>query len=536
MAKIRKRILTCALFCALLVPAFLQAQKFFPDDPIRILPEPLPVGEMRNRELDPVVDFFLQSGHWTPPTAPPPSREVNTLGEVPNSAWFTNRHAIRRLTREDLQRGPGDRNEPMPPFTVIGAKMEGISPGFRMKDAAGRMYFVKSDPLSNPEMATAADVIVSKFLWAIGYNTPENYLIYPHLADFRMADDATTKSPTGSDRKMTWSDFEGLVGNIPHYEGNVFRLLASLEVAGKAIGPFRYVGTRSDDPNDIVPHENRRDLRGLFVIAAWLNHTDAKANNSLDAIVDDEGLRYVRHYLIDFGSALGSDSDRAKDARFGHKFMLPTPSEAIGKIFALGLYSPRWERANFPNIPAVGHLEAETFEPDRWKSDYPNPAFMSRLPDDDYWGAKQVMAFNDEDIRTIVELGRFSDGRAVDYLTAILAARRDKIGRTFFSKILPLDHFRVENAELMFDDLAVNCGYVSPRSFEVHWYPFDNVSQRRGSFSGASTRLPYEALQASPGSYFLAVITAAASQLKPVTIYIHKEVSGFKLVGVERAW
>jgi len=66
------------------------------------------------------------------------------------------------------------------------------------------------------------------------------------------------------------------------------------------VGPFRYEGTRSDDPNDIVPHEARRDLRGLFVFCAWLNHTDAKAANSLNALVQEDGVTFIRHYLIDF--------------------------------------------------------------------------------------------------------------------------------------------------------------------------------------------------------------------------------------------
>src|SRR5215470_1036360 len=133
MGKIRQRILTCTILCIVLLPVLLQGQKFYSDDPIRALPDPLPVGEMRNRNLDEVADFFLQSAHWTPPP-PTPAGEVNTLGEVPNSAWFTNRHAYRRLTRDELQRGAGNRNEPVPQFTVIGSKAEGISPGFRMRD------------------------------------------------------------------------------------------------------------------------------------------------------------------------------------------------------------------------------------------------------------------------------------------------------------------------------------------------------------------------------------------------------------------
>jgi hypothetical protein len=398
------------------------------------------------------------------------------------------------------------------------------------------MYFVKSDALSYPELATAADVIVSKFLWAIGYNTPENYIIYPHLEDFRLADDATTKAPNGGDRKMTRSDFEAIVAKIPHYEGDVFRLMASLAVAGKPIGPFRYQGTRSDDPNDIVPHENRRDLRGLSVIAAWLNHTDAKANNSLDTVVEDESLRYVRHYLIDFGSALGSDSDSPKDARFGHRFMLPTPLEALDKTLALGLYSPKWERVDFPNITGVGHLEAEAFEPEQWKTDYPNPAFLSRQPDDEYWGAKQVMAFSDDDIRTIVESGRFSDRRAVDYLTTTLAARRDKIGRTFFSKVLPLDNFRVENAELRFDDLAAKYGFRTVEQYTVRWSRFDNDTGGQQLLVETSAKLPVDAAEAPAGTYFAALFKSPKLPSQTVTVYIRTERDVFRVVGIERTW
>ena len=39
------------------------------------------------------------------------------------------------------------------------------------------MFFLKFDPPSNPEMATAADVMCAKFFYALGYNVPENYII-----------------------------------------------------------------------------------------------------------------------------------------------------------------------------------------------------------------------------------------------------------------------------------------------------------------------------------------------------------------------
>src|SRR5204863_2068962 len=107
-----------------------------------------------------------------------PSQGINTVDEAPDSAWYTNRHASHRMTIEELRKGPGDSSAPAPgAWTVIAAKNEGVTPGFRIRDAAGRKYLIKFDPLSNPEMASAADVITSKFFYALGYNVPENYVV-----------------------------------------------------------------------------------------------------------------------------------------------------------------------------------------------------------------------------------------------------------------------------------------------------------------------------------------------------------------------
>lgn len=101
--------------------------------------------------LDPndLYDFFYQSLR-EPVLKIGPSQAINTLGEVPDSDWFTNRHSLgHRLSLEALKRGPGDSSAPQPPFLVVGAKTDGITPGFRMTDAKGRLYFVKPDPRTN---------------------------------------------------------------------------------------------------------------------------------------------------------------------------------------------------------------------------------------------------------------------------------------------------------------------------------------------------------------------------------------------------
>ena len=82
-----------------------------------------------------------------------------------------------------------------------------------------------------------------------------------------------------------------------------------------------------------------------------------------------------------------------------------------------------------PHLPAVGFIEAETFDPARWRPDYPNPAFDQRTERDIRWGAQIVAGFTDAHIRAAVATAQYSDPRAADYITRILIERRDKLVR-----------------------------------------------------------------------------------------------------------
>jgi hypothetical protein len=273
---VRRLVSQLVLISALLPPGTqgARAQKFFPDDPVWVEPKPRPVEELPVRTTGVLYDFLRHSfaGQVPPPTA---ARGVNTLGGVPDNAWFTNRHAVRRMAIAELKRRSGTDSPPGAPFTVIGAKTDGITPGFRMQDAAGRLYFVKPDPRSNPEMATAADVIVSRFFHALGYFTPQNYLLYLKRSDIKVSPDARVDGLGGKRRVMMERDLDDILREVPRRKDGTYRMVASLAAQGTPIGPFRYEGTRSDDPHDTIPHEYRRELRGLFVLCSWLNHTDA---------------------------------------------------------------------------------------------------------------------------------------------------------------------------------------------------------------------------------------------------------------------
>jgi hypothetical protein len=452
---------------------------------------------------------------------------VNTLGEVPDSSWFTNRIGSRPMFVEELVRGPGDSHPPEDgAWTVVSGKNEGITPGLVIRDSAGRRYFLKFDPKSNPEMASAADAIGCKFFWDLGYNTPENYIVTFARDRLRIDAKSRFRNPSGRDRPMTQRDINDVLEKVPRDRNGRYRGLASLDIGGDIIGPFRYYGTRKDDPNDVVAHENRRDLRGLFVFAAWLNHTDTKSINSLDSIFEEGGTGAVRHYLIDFGAILGSDSFEAKSPRASNVYLFDF-KPAAWQFLSLGLYVPAWMGADYPHLPEAGHLEYETFDPEHWRNNYPNPAFDMRTPGDTYWAAKKVMAFRDEDIRAIVAAGRFSDARAAEWIARCLIERRRRIGRAFLNDVLALDEFSVKDGKLTFADLAVRYGFRAPRQYSVHWAAFDNRTGARTPIAGAAgLDVPQ-----SPSEYVAAMIRSDDPR-QTVTVYLRGE----SVVGIDRTW
>jgi hypothetical protein len=244
------------LLIAILAATPLFAQKFYADDPLRSEPRPMPVGKPLDRPINEYYDFF-QNTLFEPVKdekhSPGPSQAVNTLGEVPDSAWYTNR----RLTIDEMLRGPGISRPPATdkPWNVVSGKNEGVTPGLVIKDSGGRRYFLKFDPMSNPEMASAADVLGSKFFYALGYNTPENYIVYFTRGQLAIDPKSKFRNPSGRDRPMKPSDIDAVLDKVPRDKEGRYRAVASLALDGSPIGPFRYYGTRKDDPNDIVEHQ-----------------------------------------------------------------------------------------------------------------------------------------------------------------------------------------------------------------------------------------------------------------------------------------
>ncbi|MCC6391347.1 MAG: hypothetical protein IT167_12160 [Bryobacterales bacterium] len=524
----------CFLF---LLTSAAPAQNFFPDDPLDWEPRPVNVEKAAYRKLSEYYDLFLhQFGHpgeRQPKNGPPiRAKGVSTLGEPMQGAWWVKRHYYHPMSIEELVKGTGGTTPPAMDrkWTVVSVKNEGVTPGFVIIDGNKRRYFVKFDPLTNPEMATAADSITSRFFYAMGYHVPDNYIVYFTEDQLVLGEDTQVSSVTGKKTRMTRRDLLEILLKVPLTRDGRYRATASLAIAGKPLGPPRYFGTRSDDPNDIVPHEHRRDLRGLAVIDAWLDHDDSRAINNFDALVKDRGVQYIRHYELDFGSTLGSGTEKPNSPRSGAYHF--SWKESAAELFSLGLYIPYWAKARYPDYPSIGRFEWKVFDPEKWVPEYPNPAFLNRLPDDEFWGAKLVTAFTDDEIRAIVGTGELSDKEAEAYLLQCLIERRNKIGKTYFAKVLPFDQFRLDDGRLRWVDLGAKLGYYPRAQVDIQWSRFDNGRQTKSPLEDAKT----VAVPEGGNGYWCATITSQAKRSQTIDVYVHRTGAQMKIAGIERTW
>ncbi len=516
--------------------------KFYADDPLWKEPAPRPVRQVATRQVDDLYDY-LENSYVTPGRerkaakgGPQTALDVNTLGEIPDNAWYTNRHAFHRMSIAELQRGPGNTTPPSKAgaWTIVGAKSDGVTPGFIIEDVHKIRYLLKLDPPDYPELCSAVDVIGSKFFYALGYFTPENYVVHFRREDLEIPAGATWRDSSGHKHPLTTQAIADLLKSQPRDGKGAYRALASRWVEGQVVGPFSYEGTRSDDPNDTIAHEDRRVLRGLRVFAAWLNHQDTRSINSMDTLVTVDGRQFLRHYLIDFGSILGSAGYSRKEPWMGHEYAVPRPPPAI-EMVTFGFHLPVWMRTNYPNLRGAGLFDARSFDPLKWKGTYPNPAFLMMDGADAFWAAKQVAAFTDDEIRAIVQTGEYSDPRTADWIADCLIERRDKVAAAWFGKVLPLYKFRVADGKLAFDDLSRHSADM-PFAYEIRWASYDNDR-------GVTTPLPAAVGRKVPETDAAAVYLAATIACEsgaeagcpaPVTVYLRRSRTEFEVVGIDR--
>jgi hypothetical protein len=555
-SSVRARLVVC-LLCAVVSLEIVYAQAAKP--PIRFRPaDPITVDDdtaqdaSAFKEVELSEAFDLISNQFGSPGDRTPMRalNVNTLDEVPDSSWFVNRIGVRPMSIAEIVRGantfdPVEARE-WDRWTIVRGKGPGgYQPGFRAERPGdpGHVYQLEVDPKKHPRLSTGAEFIGTLIYHALGYHVQDFYLIKVDPRNITISEKATIRDASG-ERTFTSHDLENILRvAAKDADGRVY--MSAARYAGEDVGHFEYHGTRSDDPNDIFPHEHRRELRANRVFAAWLANDDSRALNTRNIRITADGRNYIRHYMHDFGAIMGS-STRAPDPPTSNHEYYVEKDLSLKRLATLGLLTEPAYRVKGPDRdslpPSAGYFESESFVPDEWKPNYPNPAFSNMQPDDAFWGARLVSRFSDATIRAIVQAAGYDDPQAVDYLARTLIRRRDIIARHWLNGVNPVVELSLSPAgALTFANAAVAAGVATHGSYTIAWASFDNAS-------GASERVSVEK-QSEPKGTAPAVLLSTATYIEatiwsvhpehrgwasPVRAYFKREGAGWKTVGLLR--
>jgi hypothetical protein len=534
------QIMILATLLAAAVPV--TAQKFYADDPVSAEPPPLQVNEANYRSLNELWELFTNlvqtTGERHPDNGVIPAQGVNTMGDVLDGAWFVHRHSRRRMTQEELMRGPGGRNKPSTeePLRVLTVRKYDVRPGLLVADAKNTVYLLRFDPPRNPEMSTGAGMIGTRLMYALGYWTGESHIINFQRSQLVASPEGEDITAVGTAKDLMEEDIDLFLDTVhKDRQGNYRALAITVPKNAELIGPYQFYGSRSDDPNDIVAHEHRRDQRGLHVISAWLANNWISPTQTVDVLLEENGTTFIRHYFVDFFTSLGSGFQEVKHAREGNEPLLDL-RQSMKNFAGFGIYAPKWQRASYRRQRSAGLYEYEVFDPAKWVSNYDVAPLANHLPDDDYWAAKLIMSLTDDDLRAIVSTAEYSDQRTADWIAECLGKRRDKIGAYFLDRVLPVDNFTIRDGKLAFDDLAADYGFRPRGEYTAEWTAFDNFARTHARLGVETTlEIPERFDDAKTGSYIAARIRGSEAD-KTTTVYFRKEAAGISIAGVDRDW
>jgi len=484
---------------------------------------------------------------------------VNSVDEVPDSAWFNNRLGVRPVSLEELRRNEctdewllDPDHAPDGAWLVDQGKTSGSTPGFRMSVPGKGKYLVKVEATGLPERQVAATVIGEAVFYAAGYNATCEQALLVRPSIFRLKPGLrAAKGNFGDEYDFDQKALDALFAKSNKH-GGLLRISASAWVPGYILQQFRYEGTRKDDPNDVVLHEDRRDLRGARLLAAWIDHFDSREGNSLDTwITDAKGgppdasPGHVVHLQVGTSAALGSVWDwDAISQRLGYSYILDW-GDMTTDFVTLGASVRVWERTQKARGHEMfGYFNVQDFVPDQWKNEYPNAAFSRMTERDGAWMARILARFTPPMVRTLAEMAKLADPANTDYLEQVLEGRLAKILERYLTHLSPIANIHVEGPSALCGvDLAEWRGLRDPIQFRYSarrlsgpWLP---VERRPGA--QLCVNLPHVAIDGgrlrddAPERYVRVRIEDGVAR-GPLVAHLYDlgPARGYRLVGVER--
>jgi hypothetical protein len=356
----------------------------------------------------------------------------------------------------------------------------------------------------------------NRLFYAAGYNVPGAYVVDLSPEDFTIDPQATYVLFRVQHRKLDGARLRERLSLAARAPDGRLRAVAVPWIGGDILGSQDMLGTREGDPNDRIPHENRRSMRASWVLYAWLGVLDPGPINTIDTYVASGERHFVRHYLIDFSCAFGSATNYAQGPQQDGEYLIEV-GRTLRALFSLGFYQRDFqakdEREEYRTLdaeyPAVGYFPAD-FDPDNYRTNRKVPPHMRMTADDAYWGAKVVTSFSNEQIQGAVGTSRL-DTRTAAYVARALESRRDIIGRRYLRALAAVENPAVSTdaRHLCFDDLAIARGFARPDEVRYLVDVQNGVGVTLSSYeqppTGARTCIPFDDAPVADGYRVISV-------------------------------
>ena len=479
---------------------------------------------------------------------------VNALDEVPDSTWFTNRIGVRDVGSSELELNACPRDKLLDPehtpaggWIIDKGKGSGSTPGFRINVPGKGKYLVKVEGVGLPERQVAASVIGAAVYWAAGYNASCEQALYVRPSIFRLNPGLVARRGNFGDvYSFDQAALDDMLAKSTH-QGELVRISVSAWVPGFGLGQFRYEGVRSDDPNDIIPHEDRRELRGARLLVAWLDHFDSREGNSFDTWMADDKKEpdsspgHVVHYQLGTSAALGSmwnwvaDSPWTDQAsrRLGYSYLVDW-ADVVRDFFTLGIPLRPWDTVHQrPGHELFGYMNVADFDPEAWKNEYPNKAFSRMSDRDAAWMARILARFTPELITTLARMGRFSDTSNTRYLASVLEGRLERILERYLLRLSPIAALQVEGDALCGIDLAEWRHLRDPSRFHYAARTAGGAALETRHVAGGSLCVTLRHVPRGADNYVRVLIEDGVAA-HPLVAHVYDVGTSFKLVGIER--
>ena len=248
-ARVRVLILVAAVLGLLSGGVSTQGPRFYSDDPIAREPESQDASKVSAYQRPDLYEMFYNlfvTARYKPTGLR--AKNINTIDEVPDSSWFTNRIGTTTVTTEQITRGAIVGPPPDPSsWVVIREKTSGVHPGFTARDAKGDTFFLEFDPPYFAEGATGAVAVATKIFWALGYNQVESYLTTFDPKRATIDPKATLRRPSGARTPFTQDDINEVLERVAKNPDGTYRVIAGRLLPGKILGEYplrRYASRR----------------------------------------------------------------------------------------------------------------------------------------------------------------------------------------------------------------------------------------------------------------------------------------------------